>query len=205
MKKSKLLVVGIGLLLVGALYAGQAQAAVSGSPHDFSGRGWGSTEICIFCHTPHNAATPQLAPLWNHTSTAVAAYTLYSSSTLNATLGQPAGTSKACLSCHDGTVAIDSYGARVGTTNITGSALVGTDLSNDHPVSFPYTALLATTDGGLVSPTSTSEVGGTGAKIPLFTSNLECASCHAVHDNASGNFLRQSNAASALCLRCHVK
>ena len=56
------------------------------------------TQICKFCHTPHNAR-PQ-APLWNRNN-AGGPYTLYSSSTLNATLGQPDGSSILCLSCHD--------------------------------------------------------------------------------------------------------
>jgi predicted CXXCH cytochrome family protein len=180
-----------------------AQAGISGSPHDFSGRAWGTTETCIFCHTPHNAKATQLAPLWNHNSS-TATYTLYTSATLNAVQTQPAGTTKACLSCHDGTVAIDTYGARVtGTTSVTGLANVGTDLSNDHPVSFPYTAALVTANGGgLASPLTASQVV---AGIPLFNTNLECASCHAVHDNTVPNFLRASNAGSALCLKCHIK
>jgi predicted CXXCH cytochrome family protein len=178
-----------------------SQAAVSGSTHDFSGRGWGTTEICIFCHTPHSATSTQLAPLWNHASSA-ATYTLYSSTTLNAAPGQPAGASKACLSCHDGTVAIDSYGTRTGANNISGSPLIGSDLSNDHPVSFTYDATLATADGGLVTPASGTQVV---AGIPLFNSKVECASCHQVHNNGLGNFLRVSNAGSALCLKCHNK
>jgi predicted CXXCH cytochrome family protein len=206
MKSSNLFLVMVGLLLAGALilslYAGKSEAGISGTPHDLSGRGWGTNEICNFCHTPHNAKTPQLAPLWNHGSTAVASYTLYSSTTLNAVIGQPTGNSKACLSCHDGTVALDTYGTRTGTNMITGTANVGTDLSNDHPISFTYDAALATADGGLVTPGSTSYVV-TG--IPLYSSKVECASCHAVHDNTQGNFLRVSNAASALCLKCHAK
>jgi predicted CXXCH cytochrome family protein len=86
---------------------------------------------------------------------------------------------------------------------ITGSALLGTDLSNDHPISFTYDAALATTDGGLVSPASASSVV---AGIPLYSASLECASCHDVHKTAGfDKFLRVSNAASALCLKCHIK
>lgn len=179
-------------------------APIAGTPHDFSGRGWGSTQVCIFCHTPHNAAATPLAPLWNHASTA-ATYTLYTSaisSTLNATTSQPTGVSKACLSCHDGTVAADSYGTRTGTNFVTGGALIGTNLSNDHPIGFLYNAALATADGGLVTPASASLVV---AGIPLFGASLECASCHNVHDNANGDFLRFSNAGSALCMKCHNK
>jgi predicted CXXCH cytochrome family protein len=188
--------------VVGMTFATSAAAGISGSPHDFSARGWGSSELCIFCHTPHNAKA-SAGVLWNHAPT-VATYTLYASSTFDAaaTVGQPGATSKLCLSCHDGTVAIDSFGTRTGTTNITGDALLGTDLSNDHPIAFTYDAALATTDGGLVTPASASLVV---AKVPLFAAKVECATCHNVHDNALGGFLRISNAASALCLKCHIK
>lgn len=179
--------------------------SIVGTQHDFKSRGWGTNEICVFCHAPHNASTAPLAPLWNHTSTTVATYTMYANtfSSLNATMGQPGGVSKACLSCHDGTVAIDSYGTRTPTAgSITGGALLGTNLSNDHPIGFTYDAALATADGALVTPASASQVV---AGVPLFTAKVECASCHNVHNNANGNFLRSTNAASALCLKCHVK
>ena len=32
-----------------------------------------------------------------------------------------------------------------------------------------------------------------------------CGSCHNPHDNSNSNFLIESNASSALCLRCHIK
>jgi predicted CXXCH cytochrome family protein len=192
---------GFRHLLIAAVsfLATQAMAGISGTPHDFSGRGWGSAELCIFCHAPHNANGG--TPLWNHKAT-TATYTMYASPTLNATGQAIAGVSKLCLSCHDGTVAIDSYGTRTGTTNITGDALLGTDLSNDHPIGFTYDAALATADGGLVTPASASLVV---ANVPLYAAKIECASCHNVHDNALGGFLRVSNAASALCLKCHNK
>jgi predicted CXXCH cytochrome family protein len=206
MRNSKLFFIGIALLLAGALmfslYGGKTQAAgITGTDHDFSGRGWGSNQVCIFCHVPHNATGNTLAPLWSHAAT-VASFTPYASSTLNATVAQPAGVSKACLSCHDGTVAIDTYGTRTGTNMITGGALLGTNLSNDHPVSFTYDGALATADGGLATPASASQVV---AGIPLYSGKLECGSCHNVHDNANGSFLRMANTGSALCLKCHTK
>ena len=69
-----------------------------------------------------------MRPLWNHKVT-TATYTLYSSPTLKATLSQPTHYgSKLCLSCHDGTVALDSFGGNTGTTFIDSSNSVGTDL-----------------------------------------------------------------------------
>lgn len=201
--RSRMFLQGIVALAASLFFGAWAFAAsIVGSPHDFSSRGWGSTELCVFCHTPHNANVTA-GTLWNHALTA-ATYTLYSSPTLNAVVGQPAagGVSKLCLSCHDGTVAIDSFGTRTGTTFISGSAALGTDLGNDHPIGFTYDTALATADGGLTTPASASLVS-TG--VPLFSAKVECASCHNVHDNANGNFLRLSNAGSALCLKCHTK
>jgi hypothetical protein len=129
----KILGATLGLVLV----AGIAGAQITGSAHDFSGQGWGTIEICQPCHTPHNASIALPVVLWNHEVTA-ATYTLYTSPTMNATTGQPDGVSRACLSCHDGTVALDSFGGATGTNFIGGDANFGTDLSNDHPVSFAY-------------------------------------------------------------------
>jgi len=191
----------LSVVAVAALAPTSASATIVGGPHDFSGRGWGTNQVCVFCHAPHNVAIPQLVPLWNH-GTSVATFTTYSSDTLNAVPGQPSSNSRACLSCHDGTVALDTYGGRTGTNFVTGSRLVGTDISNDHPVSFLYDAALAAADGGLVTPASASQVV---AGIPLYSGQLQCASCHSVHDNTNGMFLRADNAGSALCLRCHQK
>jgi len=123
---------------------------------------------------------------------------------LNATMGQPNNQSKLCLSCHDGTVAIDSYGGiTTGTIFINSAAPVniGTDLSNDHPVSFTYNTALATADGELRDPTATPAVSAL-----LFSGRVECASCHDPHGvTGVTKLLRMSNASSALCLTCHIK
>ena len=202
--RRKAIFLGVGALALAAtlltsVSATRATAGVSGTSHDLSGKGWGSDQICIFCHTPHNAGTA--APLWNHTLT-TATFTVYSSQTMNAAPGQPDGYSKLCLSCHDGTVAIDSYGTHAGSNNMTGGEALGTNLTNDHPISFTYDAALATADGGLVTPASTSQVV---PGVPLFGGKMQCSSCHNAHDNTKGDFLRLSNSGSALCLKCHVK
>ncbi|NOX85832.1 MAG: cytochrome c3 family protein [Chlorobi bacterium] len=197
---------GLFILFLAQVTLGQN---ISGSAHDFSSETWNpSGEICIVCHTPHHADISVTdAPLWNH-QLSTATYTVYSSSTLDATVGQPDGISKLCLSCHDGTVALDNFGGKTnGTTFISGDELLGTDLSDDHPISFVYDATLASTDGGLYDPTTTnSGLGGTIDADMLFGTKLECASCHDVH-NGSGvaKLLVKSNAASALCLTCHNK
>jgi len=63
----------------------------------------GGDELCVYCHTPHGA-TAGATPLWNRDLSG-ATYVPYQSSSLDATgIGQPGGTSKLCLSCHDGTM-----------------------------------------------------------------------------------------------------
>jgi hypothetical protein len=96
------------------------------------------TEICIFCHTPHGG-TPGVEPAWNR-KLSNAVYTTYTSSSLSALdilgrnasgvpltqpgqplpgLSQPGGSSKLCLSCHDGTLAIGNVNVMwgMGTAN----------------------------------------------------------------------------------------
>jgi predicted CXXCH cytochrome family protein len=187
----------------------QSQGRIQGSAHDFSGEAWNHTgQICAPCHTPHHANTSVTdSPLWNHAVTN-ATFQLYQSSTLDATdISQPTGRSKLCLSCHDGTVALDSFGGQIGTSYISPFANIGTNLSNDHPISFTYNDTLAAADGGLFPPSSTnSGLGGTIQTDMLFNNRLECSSCHDVH-NAAGveRLLVKSNAGSALCLTCHDK
>ncbi|MBN2008540.1 cytochrome c3 family protein [candidate division KSB1 bacterium] len=182
---------------------------IQGSAHDFSNDNWNTTgQICIVCHTPHNAdATVTNAPLWNHATT-TATFTTYNSATMQATTGQPDASAKLCLSCHDGTIAVDNYGSQSGGSHfISGGPRIGTDLGNDHPISFTYNSSLASQDGGLHDPSTTnSGLGGTIAEDMLIGGKMQCASCHDVH-NGSGfaYLLRKSNAGSALCLTCHDK
>jgi hypothetical protein len=192
------------------LGASVAMAGIKGSPHDMSGKGWGTAELCKFCHTPHLAQSVVGAPLWNHQST-VQAYTLYSSATFlgGASQTQPGPQSKLCLSCHDGTVAIDSYAnggvAQTGTHFMTSTNLVAASgsLTSDHPIAFTYNAALATADKHLVSPVSASWVDGSQT-LPLYAGKMECATCHSVHDNTYTKFMRVSNAGSAMCETCHT-
>jgi predicted CXXCH cytochrome family protein len=183
---------------------------IAGSSHDFSVQTWNTSgQICIVCHTPHNANTTVTdAPLWNHSLSATATYTMYSSTTMNSIAGQPDGSSKLCLSCHDGTVALENFGGvTTGTHLLTGNSMLGTNLSNDHPISITYDAALATADGGLYNPTTAlSGLGGTINTNLLSSGKMQCSSCHDVHNSAGvPGLLRKSNAGSALCLTCHHK
>ena len=209
MKKHNLLIISLAgvVALVPAI---GSLGSIIGTKHDLSNYGWGTDQTCKFCHTPHNAQSSQLAPLWNHGSAATVIYNLYgeggSSPTFKATntISQPSGSTKACMSCHDGTVAMDTFGTQTGTHKMGGKSNLGADLRNDHPVSFTYDSALATADGHLAMPVSGSWVDA-GRKVPLFNSKMECASCHDVHDDSNSPFLRKNNVGSALCLSCHIK
>ena len=216
MKLSTRLLVSHGVAATALLFAQLASAGtITGSAHDFSTSGWAGGEVCKTCHAPHNNLNAAGNLLWNHAASA-ATYTLYSSPTMTATNGQPAGTSKLCLSCHDGTVAIDSFGGATGNTKITGDANLGIDLGNDHPISITYDAALATADGSLALVTKSVTIGsgqqtktGTVQTMLLTADRVECSSCHDVHNTytagTGGNLLKVTNANSALCLTCHVK
>ncbi len=203
-------VLGPGLAIAGllTLAVAPAMASIAGSAHDFSGQAWSGGRTCVACHTPHGASSVSGAPLWNHATTA-STFSTYSSATLDATVGQPGTISTLCLSCHDGTVAIDSFGGNTGSTTIAATANVGVDLSNDHPVGFVYDDALATADGGLVA-VGGDNLAGTSNLLPLFAGKLECATCHDVHNGATAATVNNSllyvdTAASALCLECHSK
>ena len=156
---------------------------------------------CASCHTPHHAGDLPGVPLWNGAETAKT-FTPYSSDTLDATVGQPDGPSKLCLSCHDG-----SLGVLAG-----GSMDFGSDLSTSHPISFTYDGALAITDPGLKDPGSASTLGGTIAEDVLdSTSKVQCTSCHDIHDTGVGtSYLRGydyfvGGGGSELCRMCHLK
>lgn len=203
-KTGWILAITLALPIVGA-YA----SSVVDSKHNLSASGPGTvkaaseTEVCIFCHTPHRS-TGDL-PLWNHTGS-VASYTPYSSSTLKATVGQPNGASKLCLSCHDGTVALGNVHSRTmpiqmqgGVTVMpAGSANLGTDLSDQHPISFTYDSALAAEQGQLKDPSLLT------GKVRLdHNSQMQCTACHNPHDDQYGKFLVMDNTDSALCVTCH--
>ena len=201
------------IVCLASLMSSQSHAAsIVDSKHNLALSGPGDikaeveTEICIFCHTPHQSIGQ--AALWNH-EMSVASYTPYTSTTLKATVGQPTGASKLCLSCHDGTVALGSLGSRsspvhmnVGTFSPlpTGRrSRLGTDLSDDHPISFNYSPTLASLNGQLKDPLNLD------SRVRLdHNGQMQCTSCHDPHNDEFGKFLVMENTGAALCASCHV-
>jgi hypothetical protein len=214
--------------------SGNASAGIADTKHNL-GSGPGpagrnqvsdTAEICVFCHTPHGADVNAPAPLWNKrlgTAGAPAGggtYTTYASlqtPSLDGAVAAVGSISLACLSCHDGTQAMDNIinapgsggivadgggnGGRAftwntgGTVNAagnltSGAALLGTDLSNDHPIGIQYcgggltgagTTVTGTCkDGDFVAPLTQTinsnqvfwiETGGAGKQrtdLPLY-------------------------------------
>lgn len=178
-----------------------------GSKHDFSGRSWmPDGQICVICHGPHNGAAPLgTGLLWNHTETS-AVYQIYRSDTLRASAGQPDGSSRLCLSCHDGTARLDSFGGQAGSEFC--GRIIGTDLRSVHPISFVYDDALAASVAHLKSPSAASGFGGTIASDLLRGGKMQCSSCHEPHNRYpnEGRFLRKRdrNGTQGLCGVCHT-
>jgi predicted CXXCH cytochrome family protein len=203
-----------------------SMAGVKGTKHDLSVTGPGpvkaasETEICIFCHTPHNATSGY--PLWNHEITTVNNYTNYWSPTL-VSYSSPEeappvdGFSRLCLSCHDGTVAL---GATVGSADLIktspthmmssmGRYYFGTNLSGGMPISIIF-------DLNLVMERN-SEPGTLHLNWPITDKDVklyptqggygvQCTSCHDPHGGKGGPgappFWRKETF-DEVCLVCH--
>ncbi len=220
------------VMLMAAVGTASAGLSIKNSKHDLSSGATGVTyqatntdQICVFCHTPHNAK--QDIPLWNR-SNPTGTFTLYSSSSMNNTPVKSGFTADSislfCMSCHDGATGLGSavHNDPNGTpitmdasgTVISGDANLSTDLSDDHPVNFLVTADKIAADGNLGAlntATNPPTMNTTLTKgLPLFRSGrgdttLECGSCHSVHDNTDAPFLRTTMKGSLLCLGCHKK
>ena len=236
----------IVLVLAGVLYAAlpAGAAGIVNTKHDLSATSTGAiiksqspasggtTEICVFCHTPHTATSE--APLWNRANP-IGSYTTYTSDVLSA-LNYPliedplsAGAAgyqvhaktRICMSCHDGTIALGSLvnlptgntmpismqGTVGGRMPTTAEGYLGTDLRDDHPVAVVH------------DPSRDPELQAiTGSNVRVYTlmagqvtptnasgGYVECTSCHDAHDNQFGNFLIDDNAGSKICRSCHNK
>jgi predicted CXXCH cytochrome family protein len=203
---------------------------VVGSAHDLSTAGSAGGQICVFCHTPHNAGDPAL-PLWSR-ATPSTVYTPYNNVDFSQVVaGAPGAVSLACLSCHDGSLAVGyvANGAFASTDAVTGNltptakgsadAILGTvgsgsialgdamnigqagDLTKTHPIGITYP----------VADTVNFKLPSTFAKnAKLFAggTKVECASCHEPHNQGAAEphfFLRSTNNGSALCITCHNK
>ncbi len=196
------------LFVATAIGVASAQDVV-GSKHNLSASGQGTirasaeSQVCIFCHAPHNAA-PQ-APLWNRRDPG-GQYDTYTSTTLKVAPGQPSGASRLCLSCHDGTIALGEVISRPADIGMVGPdrlpagsrSTLGTDLRDDHPVSFGYSTSLGALGTQLRANPTLS-----GRSLLDAQGQVQCTSCHDPHDDSYGKFLRTDPRYAALCNACH--
>ena len=185
------------------------------------------SQICVFCHTPHNASPS--VPLWNNLST-TQNFTMYSSATIEYSPtayagGLPPGSiSRLCLSCHEGTVGMNSLvnpgstGANptmwgfdrfvmLGIDTKGKGGFIGDDLTNMHPVGIDYEAVQSADDDIYATPTNAELKLFPGSGLEMY---LECPTCHDPHVDSSVDldyepFLRIPNTSSNMCLSCHDK
>lgn len=176
--KFKSILLAASLMVPAVVYAGIADTKHNLGTTSLIGNNQVSDtgEICVFCHTPHAANTGVAAPLWNKAVAPSSTYDTYSSTTIDGTTASVGSVSLVCLSCHDGTQAMDniinapgSGGYDVTGGGVTGLSYtwsgpnvevdgklsagvvtnIGTDLQNDHPIGIQY-------GGGGIDATSPS-------------------------------------------------
>jgi hypothetical protein len=204
--------------------AAAKERGVRTTVHNLSASGPGEiraldeTEVCKFCHIPHNAVVPD--PLWGHalSSARYDVPEVRSREGEKTAAPQPDGSSRLCLSCHDGTVALGDIGGEprpirmVGTQRLrTGHrGFLGTDLTGSHPISF------VVPDG---DPPGDAAPGDIGLKplaairsdpdVRLDTrGKMQCTTCHDPHSDANFEEGRVPRfwvkpTLEEVCLTCH--
>lgn len=179
-------------------------------------RALGERQVCKFCHVPHNAKVP--SPLWGR----ALSNARYEVPTLHAGGGeqpapQPDGSSRLCLSCHDGTIALgDVAGRRIpmsgpATLGRGSKGYIGTDLSGSHAISF------VVPDGDSRSAERDSDMGL--LSLSAITADrdvkldargkMQCTTCHDPHADRfheSGRVPRfwVKPTVDGVCLTCHT-
>ncbi|MCD4747956.1 MAG: hypothetical protein K8R59_01175 [Thermoanaerobaculales bacterium] len=210
-------------------------ASIVGSQHDFSTGGVDpySDQPCVFCHTPHfaNSSLPIQAPLWNRFIDTNQTFTVYSSSSMDTTPGNPNTTvSLLCLGCHDGTngsavvsgitgstkhdlVNAPGPGGIPDTTSYPNCRNCHPEIYGDPPAYWSGTDLSNEHPIAMGYPTIAIDPAFNTPPnlidgwplVPLYAGRVECPTCHDVHDPANIPFLRMPNTSSQLCITCHLK
>jgi hypothetical protein len=189
--------------------------------------GGASYTLCNFCHVAHKFGSAPTGPgylLWNHTLSSVASYGVYTSDSMRSTptdLGGQLVVSNLCLSCHDGTVAINSWYEGQPAANFQplpqGTLFMPSDttvrdLTKQHPVNFVYPDATTAAAIGIQPAADLNSVDGNG-NVPLFNGRMQCATCHDPHAGPSSGahlFFRTfpSTPAQTLtgttCVYCHL-
>jgi hypothetical protein len=198
---------------------------VASTLHNLSASGPGEiralneTEICKFCHIPHNAVARE--PLWGHTLSSAQYLTPQrrnSKGELQAT-PQPDGSSRLCLSCHDGTVALGDIGgspspiAMVGAQRLGAGrkSSLGTDLTGSHPISFvvPDGSPARADDDRDMSLRPLSAIRSDEEVRLDADGKMQCTTCHDAHSDLyyeEGRVPRfwVKPTVEEVCLTCHA-
>ena len=202
-----------------------AASGVIGSKHDLTSGTGATQEVCILCHTPHNAADNLL--LSNRKMESFNGFTVYSSATMDTKpTAIPSPRSVLCLTCHHDNAMVDlrpsghymhnmprDYKTRstfcvkchpnafsFDFSQLRDALKIGPDLARSHPISMPYPT--SAEDPYFNAPPDPKNGWG---DIKLAEGKVECMSCHDPHKPDIVPFLRKTNSGSALCLACHLK
>ncbi|HXZ80399.1 MAG TPA: cytochrome c3 family protein [Terriglobales bacterium] len=232
-----LMLILVVMVVTSMSFARVDKALIINGPHDLRATGSGgvatgstgaSYALCNYCHIAHKFASDGgLGPngpaqlLWNHTLSSSTAYTAYTSWTQQATdlkslqaTGTDADTTNPsilCMSCHDGTVALNStYTGAIGAINAlpTTRVINPADANKTHPVNFTYDATLAS-NAGMKVPAGPNgvDVNTGNAVVPLYAGKMQCSTCHEPHTNSHllfRNFAAVYTATNgSWCLYCH--
>lgn len=227
MKKISLVLVALAVAVFFAMPAMAAQdlpgQGIKNSKHNLGSTGFGNfttsqtSQICVFCHTPHNSDGISTRPLWVRTTASVSA--IYSSISIN-TKPQISNlvVAKLCLTCHDGATA-PVAGANVGNGTSTNQQLsksqtlsgrptaLTTDLSDDHPIGMNYASAKANDDtaGSNARLRALDSSGGPAASW-MKNGIMDCSTCHELHNSTdNAKFLRVTRDSSGICRTCHAK
>ncbi len=208
----KYFILSLAILFVLALSA-VAFGGLASSVHDLRSLvGDSNTALCGVCHSPHGISNTNGvvgAPLWGHVDSDVG-YTMYQSDGV-ADVGAPSGISKLCLGCHDGVTALSAYTGYSGTNvdAIVAGGNISKNLQGTHPISTP---MVYGAPNGFIANVGAGTIGITPLAGILDGGNVECSTCHDVHNNSENgetvgtvNLLRSTMSNSALCTSCHVK
>lgn len=186
---------------------------------------------CIYCHVPSSvqgATSPGGAQIkdWNRYFSSDAE--VYQSPSLRAKVKNLGPESLICLSCHDGSMAVDMVISKPGDWSAKDEAglhmkldrggglerctqchdgstahrmdivVIGKNLMDDHPVGVDYPGAFDSAD---FHPPGSGGQFNNG--IRLFRNRVECATCHDVHNPDIVPFLRVEP--KYLCVTCHNK
>ncbi len=214
---------------------------VNDHPHNMSAIGSATIKapaateerICVFCHTPHSASAD--GPLWNRRDpigpNGDGTFPLYGrlgeieiDTIPQAQYGTgqyPNGSSRLCLSCHDGVTAIgEVINPGSGASPLGGLGSIEAenpgspaviDLTRSHPISFIY-------DNTVRDAINTAKGGGYQINDPTVLdslSRMQCTTCHDPHlDTNDGTYrlpmwrnyvgVDENTDYEGTCTLCHV-